>query len=91
MTREETSRYKYLETRAMSGELLYPYDFKKTMSIKVVLLYVKKPNILPDTPTNSGVLHNLTLTTGGRVLAIRSIGKIFFIKIESGGQSLQII
>ncbi|KAI5190548.1 lysyl-tRNA synthetase, class II [Nematocida minor] len=91
MTREENSRYKYLESRSKAGELLYPYDFKETMSIKEVLSFVENNKIVPETPLNEGVLKDLVVKTAGRVLAIRSIGKITFIKIESAGLSLQII
>lgn len=90
MTKEENSRYKYLESRAESGDLLYPYDFKETMTINEILSYVEENKISPTTALDSTTLKD-PIHTAGRVLAIRSIGKISFIKIESSGLSIQII
>ncbi|EHY64666.1 lysyl-tRNA synthetase [Nematocida ausubeli] len=88
--KEEVSRYKYLESRAMSGELLYPYDFKESMSIKAIIEVVEQEKLTAET-IDASQYSTKKITTAGRVLAIRSIGKISFIRIESAGQSIQII
>ncbi|KAI5166659.1 lysyl-tRNA synthetase, class II [Nematocida sp. AWRm78] len=88
--KEETSRYKYLESKAAAGELLYPYDFKESMPIKEIIRVVEENKLTPENIDKSEYATK-RITTAGRVLAIRSIGKISFIRIESGGLSMQII
>ncbi|OAG31413.1 lysyl-tRNA synthetase, class II [Nematocida displodere] len=92
MKREETlSRSKYFETKLSAGENIYPYDFKETHSISTLINYVKKHDITPDNYQTHPALENLAVSAGGRVLVVRSIGKIIFVKIESGGEGIQII
>lgn len=79
-----------IKERISAGEVVYPYDFKETQSISEIHRIITENGISRDTyeghPAIPSVVH-----TGGRVLAVRSIGRITFLKIESAGYSIQII
>ncbi|KAI5173244.1 lysyl-tRNA synthetase, class II [Nematocida sp. LUAm3] len=85
------NRATYLQSRIASGECVYPYDFKENMSISSIIKYIRKNNITSENYQESKSLEEMCVRTGGRVLAVRTIGKITFIKIESSGENIQII
>ncbi|KAI5180015.1 lysyl-tRNA synthetase, class II [Nematocida sp. AWRm80] len=84
------SRAEYLKSKIASGAVVYPYDFKETHSIGSILAIVNKNKITPENYTTMPIAQE-SIQVGGRVLVVRSIGKISFIKIESNTQSIQII
>ncbi|KAI5186096.1 lysyl-tRNA synthetase, class II [Nematocida homosporus] len=90
-TSTNNSRGVYLASRIAAGEVVYPYDFKETMSISAILSWVSSLEISMEKEKEMGILSQQEVKTGGRVIAIRSIGKITFIKIESMGMSIQVI
>ncbi|KAH9385308.1 lysyl-tRNA synthetase, class II [Nematocida major] len=86
---KEESRYRLIESKVSAGENIYPYDFKETHQIAEILQYVRDQKITPENSAESLALG--PVRTAGRVLAVRTIGKISFIKIESESASIQVI
>lgn len=91
MTKEESlSRAKVIGSRLDAGEIVYPYTFKETMSIEEIRRFISENRI-----NNGNYKENKDLegkiSTGGRALAVRQIGRIAFIKIESKGEGIQVI
>lgn len=89
---ESTSRAAVIQSRIAAGETVYPYTFKETMSIEDIHKFVQSKDISKDNyKEKEEYLKEIKISTGGRVLAIRQVGRICFIKIESKGESMQII
>src|SRR5699024_8378550 len=89
---ESTARAAVRKSRIGAGETVYPYTFNETKSREDIPKFGQSMDIRKDKYNErEESLIEIKISMGGRVLEIRQVGRICFIKIESKGESMQII